>query len=173
MNAHHGRRPIAPYRAKRYFAAMGSSSVHRVVLLFIPLSFTVAWQEQRSSAEDDLIRIEQTLARAWPERDRVSIEKILAPEWSVTDFSGRVLSRDIVLHEAFEKGSRVVESARVDDLRVRLYGATAVVTGRTTASGRLDGKPVATQLRFTDVFVQTPTGWKAVASHASEIRNDH
>lgn len=128
-------------------------------------------QKQRSSAKDDLIRIEQTLARAWPDKDRAAIEKILAPEWSVTDASGHVLSRDTVLRDYFEQGSHVLESSKFDDLHVRLYSSTAVVTGRNTASGRVDGKPVTIQLRFTDVFVQTSTGWKAVASHASEIRD--
>jgi len=107
---------------------MGRSWSLTVFSLFIPLLTTVAQQKQRSSAEDDLIRIEQALARAWPENDRASIEKILAPEWSVTDASGHVLARDTVLREYFDTGRCVVESAKVDDLRARLYGSTAVVT---------------------------------------------
>jgi ketosteroid isomerase-like protein len=141
-----------------------------VLPLFIPMYVTVAQQKQRSSPENELIRIEQTLAKAWVDRDRASIEKILAPEWSVTDGRGQVLSRDAVMRDAFDSGSRVVEFMQIDDVRVRLYGSTAVVTGRTNASGRVDGRQVKTRLRFTDVFVKTSTGWRAVASHASEIR---
>ena len=128
---------------------MGRSCFLVVFSLCIPLFVTVAEQKQRSSAAHDLIRIEQTLARAWPDGDRASIEKILAPEWSVTDASGHVLSRDTVLRAYFEKGSRVVESSKFDDLRVRLYGSTAVVTGQNTASGRVDGKLVNILLRLT------------------------
>jgi len=152
---------------------MGKSCVLAAFSLLIPLFDTGAQQKQRSLAEADLIGIEQTLARAWPDRDRASIEKILAPEWSVTVAAGDVLSRDMVLRAYFENRSRFVESSTFDDLRVRLYGSTAVVTGRNTATGRVDGKLVTTQLRFTDVFVRTSTGWRAVASHASEIRDAH
>ncbi len=74
------------------------------------------------------------------------------------------------MRDAFDSDNRVVESAQIDDVRVRLYGSTAVVTGRTTASGRVKGAQVSTRLRFTDVFIKASTGWKVVASHASEIR---
>jgi hypothetical protein len=149
---------------------MGKSRLLVALCLSFSVFVTVARQKQRSSPEDELIRLEQTLARAWVERDRASIEKILAPEWSVTDGSGQVLSRETVLRDAFDRGSRAVESMQIDDVRLRLYGSAAVVTGRTTASGRVDGSQVKTRLRFTDVFVKTSTGWRAVASHACEIR---
>lgn len=126
-------------------------------------------QEEAKAPEDELKRIQQILAQAWVSKDRSTIEKLLAPEWSVTDASGNVLSRDTVLKE-LDTGNRVIESFKIDDVRVRVYGATAVVTGRTTASGRYQDREASIQLRFTDVFVYASGGWKAVASHSTEIR---
>ncbi len=54
--------------------------------------------------------------------------------------------------------------ATMDQLAVRAYGDTAIVTGRTTATA-----PVALRLRFTDVFVRRNGRWLVVASHATRI----
>ena len=59
-------------------------------------------------------------------------------------------------------------SSVVDQLAVRVYGDTAVVTGRTTATVDGDALQQAT-LRFTDVFVRRESGWLVVASHATRL----
>jgi hypothetical protein len=43
---------------------------------------------QSSADEKQLLMIQQQLARAWVERDRAFIERVLAPEWSVTQADG-------------------------------------------------------------------------------------
>ena len=147
---------------------VGSRQVWHTRDMIQPASVVYA-QEQPTAAEDELQGIQQTLAQAWLSKDRAALEGLLAPEWSVTDISGNVLSRDTVLKD-LDTGNRVIESVSIDDVRVRVYGSTAVVTGRTTASGRYQGQEASVQLRFTDVFVNTAGAWKAVASHSTEIR---
>jgi len=66
--------------------------------------------------EHRLRDIQQQLARAWVERDRAVIERILAPEWSVTQVDGSILSRAAVLSSAFETGDLRVRSMVVDTM---------------------------------------------------------
>ena len=113
--------------------------------------------------------LEQRLARAWVERDRVFIENLLAPEWTVTDPSGRVLTRQQVLDETFSSSDRRIDSMTVDDVVVRMLGTTAIATGRTRAAGRYQGQPVTVALRFTDVFHLVDGAWKVVVSHGTLI----
>jgi hypothetical protein len=119
--------------------------------------------------EDDiqLRDIQQQLARAWVERDRAFIERILAPEWSVTQANGSILSRANVLGSAFETGALRVTSMVVDDVTVRIFGTTAVVRGRTVATGTDKDLVINVRMRFTDVFLKRSGEWQAVASHAS------
>jgi hypothetical protein len=49
-----------------------------------PGSLSSAPFRQSSADEKQLLMIQQQLARAWVERDRAFIERVLAPEWSVT-----------------------------------------------------------------------------------------
>lgn len=113
--------------------------------------------------------IELQLARAWVEGDRVFIEAILAPDWAVTDPAGRVLTKPQVIHETFGSADRKIESMSVDEVQVRLFGDTAVATGRTRATGRYQGQPASVTLRFTDVLIRHNGGWQIVASHGSTV----
>lgn len=117
----------------------------------------------------DIEAIEQRLARAWVERDRATIDAILAPEWSVTDGSGQVLTKQQVMQESFASTDRRVDRMVIDEVKVRLYGDVAVATGRTEAAGSYRGTSVSVVLRFTDVFVRRNGTWQAVASHGSTV----
>ena len=68
----------------------------------------------------ELLRhIEERLAAAWVEGDRLFIEQVLADDWSVTDLTGRVLKKAEMLEEAFGSKDRQVVSMRIDEISVR------------------------------------------------------
>ena len=113
-----------------------------------------------------LREIQQELAAAWIARDRAAIEQLIASDWSVTHVAGRRLSRADVFRDMFDSDATRMQSTTVDDIDVRLFGDTAVVTGRTHALGTQSGAAFDVRLRFTDVFVRRDGRWQAVASHA-------
>lgn len=127
----------------------------------------VAFAQSSTSDEQQLLRVQQDLARAWLQHDRAFIEGVLAPEWSVTQADGSILTRATVLGTFFD--AVAFESNIIDDVSVMLFGETAVVRGRTTASAKVNGAPVSARIRFTDVFIRRNGRWQAVASHASTI----
>jgi ketosteroid isomerase-like protein len=114
-----------------------------------------------------LVDLERRLADAWVQGDRSFIEGLLAPDWTVTDPSGRILTKQQVLDETFSSGDRRIDSMTVDDLNVRSLGSTAVVTGRTRATGAYRGQSASVALRFTDVFCFVDGRWLVVASHGT------
>lgn len=122
-----------------------------------------------NAVEQELIQIQQELCAAWMNKDRATIERILDPEWSVTKATGEIATKSEVLRDAFELGKLTLNSAQVSDVRVRIFGDTAVVTGRSAVAGSAAGQAFSVILRFTDVFVKRPEGWRAVASHATRI----
>ena len=129
----------------------------------------ISGSSQSSADEKQLLMIQQQLARAWVERDRAFIERVLAPEWSVTQGDGTIRSRAAVLHDTFVVGTASVESMIVDDVTVTLFGDTAIVRGRTHATGVVGGQRGSARLRFTDTFIKRSSGWQAVASHATTL----
>lgn len=63
-----------------------------------------------------------------------------------------------------------VESYKLDDLTVRVYGDTGVVAGRWTGKFTVDGKDASGEFRYTDTFVRRPGGWRVVASQDTRIQ---
>jgi ketosteroid isomerase-like protein len=119
--------------------------------------------------EDVLTDIQQRLARAWVDGDREFIESVLADDWSVIDLTGRMLTKEEVLREAFGSEERQVASMKIDDIRVRSFGDWAIVNGRTQAGGEYQGTMIEVTLRFTDVFVLLDGRWQAIASQATAL----
>lgn len=125
--------------------------------------------QQRSGDEELLLRMQQQLARAWVQGDRGFIEGVLAPEWSVTQADGTIRTRATVLHDAFVARTVSIESMVIDDVTVTLFGDTAIVRGRTQATGVAGDQRGSARLRFTDTFLKRSGQWQAVASHATTL----
>jgi hypothetical protein len=125
--------------------------------------------DQSSVDERQLLMIQQQLARAWVERDQAFIERVLAPEWSVTQPDGTIRTRAAVLHDTFVVKTVSVESMIIDEITVTLLGDTAIVRGRTQATGVVGDQRGNARLRFTDTFIKRSGQWQVVASHATTL----
>jgi hypothetical protein len=120
--------------------------------------------QDRQQLED----IQKELVRAWVTHDRSILDRLLAPEWMVTQADGRLSSREEILRD-FDTGSNRLLEGKIDEILVRLFDGCAVVTGRTHARGEYKGHPYDVLLRFTDTFLRRSPGWQAVASHATRL----
>jgi uncharacterized protein (TIGR02246 family) len=116
------------------------------------------------AAVEELERLEQQIGRAWVESDREALARILTDDWTVIDVAGRVRTKAEILDEMFGPDGSSIAQMTVDDVRVRLLGDVAVVTGRTLAVGK-DGTTM--RLRFTDVAVRRDGTWRVVASQGT------
>jgi ketosteroid isomerase-like protein len=115
----------------------------------------------------ELRRIEQQLAAAWKAGDCSSWDAWIAPDWSVTHITGAVMGKPEAL-QMCKTPAVPITTFEVDDVRIRLFGDTAVVTGRSRiAVGGATPGEVA--LRFTDVFIRRAGKWQVVASHATRV----
>ncbi|QSQ20050.1 nuclear transport factor 2 family protein [Pyxidicoccus parkwayensis] len=92
----------------------------------------------------------------------------LGDGFTLTDTSGNVTTREQTLLELRNKEPRY-EVFRNHDMKVRLYGDTAVVNGITSVKGVAGGKAFAAELRFTDTLVKRNGRWRVVASHVSPM----
>jgi hypothetical protein len=119
--------------------------------------------------KSDLPRIEREIGRANLDCDYKYFDRVEAKEFIFTDAAGTVADKKQDM--AGEKDCRKSDGTYdVDDTEVRLYGQTAVVTGRvTTTRTSIEGKTLIRRSRFTDVFVWRDGRWQLVAGHSSRI----
>ena len=72
--------------------------------------------------------------------------------------------------KGFRSGSFKYESRQISDLTIRVYGDTAVVTGRSNQKGTENGKDYSGDYRFTRVYVWQKRRWLTVALQATAIK---
>jgi hypothetical protein len=54
------------------------------------------------------------------------------------------------------------------DIRIRMFGDTAIVSGRMQRTRQINGKKLSDDWRFTKVYVRQAQQWRVVDFHASE-----
>jgi ketosteroid isomerase-like protein len=98
------------------------------------------------------------------------LDTLLAEGFVNTDSDGKVENKSESIAEA--KATKYASDVDYLDLKVKVFGGTAVATG--TFHGKVtrpDGKPGNLNERFTDTWVKMPSGkWQCVASHQSPIK---
>lgn len=57
----------------------------------------------------------------------------------------------------------------VEDFEVRLYGDTALLSGRTQMTGSYNGKPFASHYRYIDIYVRTNGAWKITSVQITKV----
>jgi ketosteroid isomerase-like protein len=120
------------------------------------------------SAQDEVRQLELDWGEAFECRDLATLDRLMADEYILTDPLGYVRTKAETL-AALKTNEVHFESTNSDDVNVRIYGDTAVVTGRSTFRGRYRGWPVAGCYQYTDVLVKQQGSWKAVGSHITAL----
>jgi hypothetical protein len=126
---------------------------------------------QDERAKQALMQLERDIGKANVNRDAAFFERVEADEFIFTDSSGGTTTKreDVDGVKAPANPDARLLSYDVDDMKVSLYGKTAVVTGRATTKGVFKGQDWSRQSRFTDMFVWREGRWQLVAGHSSRI----
>jgi ketosteroid isomerase-like protein len=131
-----------------------------------------------SKAEREIRELESQLGRAVVKGDRAFFERALGEDFTHTSHSGQFKTRaEWMVENKFENregkpqpGKTHYEAFEVDDLAIRIYGDTAVVTGRSTPKGRTaKGDPIRGKYRYLRVWVKRGGRWQVVAFEGTRI----
>ena len=124
--------------------------------------------QQTGGIEKAVAALEQQWLQSQKTNNPDLVAPLLADKFVNTGKDGRVTDRAESLATA--KATKY-ESAEYEDLKVTVFGDTAIATGGFKGKGTdPSGKPFDTHERFTDTWVKMPNGqWQCVASHGSPI----
>jgi uncharacterized protein (TIGR02246 family) len=141
------------------------------VLVVMPASITFAQKErarrdQKGSVEQTIRRLDDERIQAQIHADAATLDRIYADDFIGVGPSGTVRTKPQVLSD-FTSGELKFQSITTDEVRIRIYGNTALETGRSTMIGEDKGKAVPRDNRFTRVWVKQHGRWRLVANHYS------
>jgi ketosteroid isomerase-like protein len=138
------------------------------VCLLLAVAMPGQTQGDKNSVEQALIQMEHDWSRADTEKDAATLDRILADDWIGIDFEGTVLTKPQALRD-INSGSASLESTVLSDMKVRIYGNTAIVTGTDTEKSEYHGKDSSGKYLWTDVFVFRNGRWQAVSSQSTRL----
>jgi ketosteroid isomerase-like protein len=130
-------------------------------------SMLLGQTESGKNTEEELIRIEHEWSQADLKKDAAALNQILAEDWIGIDFEGRVITKALAL-KGIVSDAAALESTVLRDMKVRIYGDTAIVTGTDTEKGEYHGKDSSGKYVWTDVFVRRDGRWQAVSSQSTK-----
>ena len=122
------------------------------------------------NTEQVILRLESEGREATLKNDIEANDRLLADNWVNINPDGSVTTK-AKLMELLKEGSFKIMSIDNDEVMVRVFGDTAVVTGRSTTKRAGQGSDVISrQVRFTRVYARTHGRWQVVSAHNTLIR---
>jgi ketosteroid isomerase-like protein len=127
---------------------------------------------QQSDEENAVLQTERDLCAAYARSDADAIARGVMQDYTITHATGKITTRADDINEA-KKNDPKYEVFENHDMKARVHGDTAVVTGQTHTKGVSGGKPFDSEFQFTDTFVKDAGRWRLLACHVSKLPAQH
>ena len=119
-------------------------------------------------AEAAILATETRRYAAMIAADVRALDVLLGDDLTYTHSTGRVDGKEQFL-ESLKTGQLKYKSIDRQDVRVKVYGDTAVVTGEAHMKVEAGGNALDLPVRFTDVYVKAAGGWQMVAWQSTKL----
>jgi ketosteroid isomerase-like protein len=127
--------------------------------------------EAANSVEQELIARELAWADATVKPDATTLPGFYAEEYLSTDQHGVITSKSQDVTN-LTSGAYKAASIKLDDLKIHVYGDTAVVTGLAIVKATFNGKDASGPERFTDVWVKREGRWQCAATQSTSVAKE-
>ena len=136
----------------------------------MPLTYTQAQDKKPAGAgvEQMLEKMEHDAVAALLKRDVAGFGKIFADDAVLVTPDGSVQTKAQLVAEV-KSGALVLEASAIAEMKVRVYGDSAVASYITTDKGKYKGQDISGTYRWTDTFVRRGGKWQIVAGQGTPI----
>ena len=138
-----------------------------IATLFVFVMLGSAWSQ---SDEEQLKKLETDRAAAVVKGDVATLEQQTSDDYTLINMNGQMSGKSQMVN-AFKTGQTKLTSDELSDMKVRVYGNTAVITGKADVKGTLGGKDATGQIMFTRVYVKKGASWQSVAFQQTRVSN--
>jgi ketosteroid isomerase-like protein len=134
------------------------------------LSAAPAWAQMGGTASvaEQIKKMERDRAVAVVKADVATLEGLTSDDYVLINANGQ-LSNKAETMNAIKTGVIKLTSNEVSDMNVRVYGDTAIVTGKSTAKGSIGGRELKGPVMFTRVYVKKNGKWQSVAFQQTPV----
>jgi len=150
-----------------------------LLLLGITLSNLVYSQElssvetrlhAKNNKEKEVIIADKTLNQLIVEHKSDEAQKYYNDDFLLTTSSGSFITKEGILKEISSPDLQF-EINETSEVKVRVHGSTAVLTGVLHQKYKYHQKQFDFKLYVTDTWIETENGWELLSGHATLISN--
>lgn len=123
----------------------------------------------RAHNQSDPLAAEQHFFSSLISGDLRALDRIVADDFLLIDVMTGSEVKKADLLTVLKSGQLKFDTIKPVESQVRLYGITAVITGRTQMNGRFGEMPFTASSRYTHVFVKEQTQWRLVSAQGTQI----
>ncbi|PYY16925.1 MAG: hypothetical protein DMG60_13385 [Acidobacteria bacterium] len=114
---------------------------------------------------EKITQLEQERSKAQVQSDVSKLNQLLAPEFVEVNAAGQIRTKAENI-EGHRNGQTHWQAFDLNELKVKVYGNTAVVTGRLTRTGTFAGRDLSGRSRYTRYYVNRQGHWQAIFQHS-------
>jgi ketosteroid isomerase-like protein len=121
-----------------------------------------------ASVEQQIMKMERDRAAAVVKGDVSVMEGLTSDDYTLINANGQLSGKAETMNN-IRTGVIKLTANEVSDMKVRVYGDTAVVTGKSTAKGTIGGRELKGPVMFTRVYVKKDGKWQSVAFQQTPV----
>ena|SRR5688572_14086569 len=136
--------------------------------LILAAALLTATAAASAATFEDIRELNRDFSVATWTGDSLWFEDHLSDEYVLITPTGDLRTKKDVIRELTTTGVKM-DAYEPQDVHVRLYGTTAVVTGRFTQRFVVQRTRFVREVRYTDVYAKRKNKWTLVSSHHSAM----
>jgi ketosteroid isomerase-like protein len=146
-----------------------------IVIALALLSYQIAIAETASTnntkqVESEIIQLEHEWGKANVQKDIPLLKRLIADDYKGIESFGGFNDKAGTIAD-IESGNDNVEIDEPEQLEVRVYADTAIVTGHLRLKGHSKKGEYELQLLFTDVWLKREGHWQVVNYQGTRVQN--
>jgi len=115
-----------------------------------------------------LMQMERDWSQAGIKKDFKTLDRIMADDWVSIDSLGQATTKAQTL-TAMKSNQASQEFIELGEMKVRVFGTAAIVTGTDVERGSYKGQDSSGKYAWMDVFAKRNGRWQAIASQSTKI----
>lgn len=139
-------------------------------LAVLVLSISSLGQSKPTKTADGALATIHELCKAFETGDTERLRKNMTEDFTLTSSTGVITTLADEINDLKSGNAKYTVFKNVD-MKPRLYGNTAVVTGKTIVKGEYDKQAFEAEFQFTDTLIWKDGRWWMVSSHASRLKS--
>jgi ketosteroid isomerase-like protein len=154
-----------------------SRLIHILILAFFALSFSTNGQTgakvsgSTGKIEKTILELEQKYEEAVLKGQVSSLETLLADDFTAISSRAEIRNKtqeiDDIKPQADSDYS--MEAFKLDEIKVRIVGNAAVVTGRSTLQVSFRGRSSKSVFRYTRVYAKRKNQWRMISQQLTRV----